>query len=163
MDLAKKIAAGMLLKVTLAAGSADGVEGLQQSVGAIAAALRSPECRVQTFDFGGNGGLTEALLPAMVTVKRTDLRGCSGLTTLPEGLGQCTKLTSLNLWGCSGLTTLPEGLGQCTQLTTLDLRGCMGLATLPDLSALHPTLQVDASSASAAVAAWVARGCTAAP
>ena len=74
-----------------------------------------------------------------------DLRGCTSLTTLPEGfnpggnvdLGGCTSLTTLpegfnpggyvSLRGCTSLTTLPEGfnpggyvsLGGCTSLTTL--------------------------------------------
>lgn len=48
-----------------------------------------------------------------------DLRGCTGLTSLPEGL---TVGGSLDLHGCTGLTSLPEGLtvggalylGDCT-------------------------------------------------
>ena len=65
-----------------------------------------------------------------------DLHGCSGLVSLPERLGECTGLQTLNLHGCSGLVSLPERLGECTGLQTLDLEGCSGLASLPDLSGL---------------------------
>ena len=50
-----------------------------------------------------------------------DLRGCTGLTALPEGL---TVGGSLYLRGCTGLTALPEGL---TVGGWLDLRGCTGI------------------------------------
>jgi hypothetical protein len=55
-----------------------------------------------------------------------DLNGCTGLTTLPEGL----KVGGwLDLNGCTGLTTLPEGLKVGWWL---DLNGCTGLTTLPE-------------------------------
>nr|WP_278002567.1 COR domain-containing protein [Nodosilinea sp. FACHB-13] len=43
-----------------------------------------------------------------------------GLSTLPESIGQLTKLTSLNL-GYNQLTALPESIGQLTKLTSLNL------------------------------------------
>ena len=54
------------------------------------------------------------------------LRGCTGLTSLPEGL---TVGGSLYLRGCTWLTSLPEGL---TVGDSLDLRGCTGLTSLPE-------------------------------
>ena len=71
-----------------------------------------------------------------------DLRGCTGLTALPDGLSVggwldlsgCTGLTTLPdnlnvgvllyMTGCTGLTALPNGL---TVGEWLDLRGCTGL------------------------------------
>ena len=52
------------------------------------------------------------------------LRGCTSLTSLPEGL---TVGRGLYLGGCTSLTSLPEGLtvggnlnlGRCTSLTSL--------------------------------------------
>jgi hypothetical protein len=54
-----------------------------------------------------------------------NLGGCTGLTSLPEGLHVGG---GLDLSGCTGLTSLPEGLhvGEW-----LDLRGCTGLTSLP--------------------------------
>ena len=42
---------------------------------------------------------------------------CRSLTMLPEGLGNLTSLTKLDLWGCQHITTLPEGLGNLTFMT----------------------------------------------
>ena len=49
------------------------------------------------------------------------LRGCTGLTALPDGLSVGGWL---NLSGCTGLTALPDGLSVGG---SLDLRGCTGL------------------------------------
>ena len=54
-----------------------------------------------------------------------DLEGCTGITTLPDGL---TVGGSLDLEGCTGITTLPDGL---TVGGYLDLHGT-GITTLPD-------------------------------
>ena len=76
-----------------------------------------------------------------------DLSGCTGLTSLPEGL---SVGGNLYLIGCTGLKSLPEGLSvrgdlylcDCTGLTSLPeglsvggdlyLRGCTGLTSLPE-------------------------------
>ena len=76
-----------------------------------------------------------------------DLRGCTGLTALPEHL---SVGGSLGLEGCTGLTALPEHLSVggglilsgCTGLTALPehlsvgggliLSGCTGLTALPE-------------------------------
>lgn len=50
-----------------------------------------------------------------------DLRGCTGLTALPDGL---TVGGWLDLSGCTGLTALPDGL---TVGGWLDLFGCTGI------------------------------------
>ena len=65
-----------------------------------------------------------------------DLRGCSGLVSLPDRLGELKTLQTLDLYGCSGLVSLPERLGECTGLQALVLDGCSGLLSLPDLSGL---------------------------
>ena len=54
------------------------------------------------------------------------LRGCTGLTSLPDGL---TVGGGLYLSGCTGLTSLPDGL---TVGGNLYLVGCTGLTSLPD-------------------------------
>jgi Leucine-rich repeat (LRR) protein len=52
---------------------------------------------------------------------------------LPERLGDCAALTSLNLENCRSLTTAAlERLGDCAALKTLCLRDCTGLAALPE-------------------------------
>ncbi|WP_066016696.1 NEL-type E3 ubiquitin ligase domain-containing protein [Endozoicomonas atrinae] len=75
------------------------------------------------------------------------LRGCTGLTALPENL---SVGGDLSLYGCTGLTALPENLSvggdlslaYCTGLTALPehlsvggnlfLTGCTGLTALPE-------------------------------
>ena len=54
-----------------------------------------------------------------------NLKGCSSLTSLPEGL---TVGGNLDLGFCTSLTSLPEGL---TVGGDLDLRGCSSLTSLP--------------------------------
>ncbi len=54
------------------------------------------------------------------------LRGCTSLTSLPEGL---TVGGSLDLGGCTSLTSLPDGL---TVGGWLYLNGCTSLTSLPD-------------------------------
>ena len=61
-----------------------------------------------------------------------DLGGCSGLVSLPERLGECTGLQTLDLYNCSGLLSLPERLGECKALQTLKLNYCSGLVSLPE-------------------------------
>ena len=55
-----------------------------------------------------------------------DLEGCTGLTSLPDGLAVGG---SLDLEGCTGLTSLPDGLAVSGNLY---LRGCTGLTSLPE-------------------------------
>ena len=61
-----------------------------------------------------------------------ELGGCTSLTTLPEGLGNLSSLTTLNLSLCSRLTMLPEGLRKLSSLISLDLVNCSSLTTLPE-------------------------------
>ena len=56
------------------------------------------------------------------------------VSELPSCLGGFKKLRSLTLSYSRGLRTLPQELGQCASLVTLDVAGCAGLHTLPDLS-----------------------------
>ena len=55
-----------------------------------------------------------------------NLKGCTGLTALPEHL---SVGGSLNLRGCTGLTALPEHL---SVRGCLHLEGCTGLTALPE-------------------------------
>jgi hypothetical protein len=66
-----------------------------------------------------------------------NLTGCTGLTTLPEGLNVGG---SLNLTGCTGLTALPEGLYVGSILL---LVGCTGLTALPEGMNVGGTLYLD--------------------
>ncbi|KAH8066338.1 hypothetical protein JL722_775 [Aureococcus anophagefferens] len=61
-----------------------------------------------------------------------DLRYCRSLTALPERLGDCAALTTLDLRDCSSLTALPERLGDCAALTSLNLWCCSSLTALPE-------------------------------
>ncbi len=54
------------------------------------------------------------------------LRGCTGLTALPEHL---SVGGNLSLYGCTGLTALPENLSVGGNLS---LYGCTGLTALPE-------------------------------
>jgi Leucine-rich repeat (LRR) protein len=51
------------------------------------------------------------------------LRGCTSLTTIPEGLRNLSSLTTLDLAECTSLTTIAEGLGNLSSLTTLIWQG----------------------------------------
>jgi hypothetical protein len=66
--------------------------------------------------------------------------GCSGLTSLPEGL---SVGGNLYLDGCSGLTSLPEGLSVGGYL---DLDGCSGLTSLPEGLSVGGNLYLDGCS-----------------
>ncbi len=55
-----------------------------------------------------------------------DLDGCTGLTSLPDGL---SVGGNLYLGDCTGLTALPDGLSVGGYL---DLRGCTGLTAMPE-------------------------------
>ena len=52
---------------------------------------------------------------------------------MPERLGDCAVLVTLNLLGCFSLTVLPDRLGDYAALMTLDLSLCSGLTVLPEL------------------------------
>ena len=76
-------------------------------------------------DLQGCTGITS--LPDGLTVGGwLDLQGCTGITSLPDGL---TVGGSLDLQGCTGITSLPDGL---TVGRSLNLRDCTGITSLPD-------------------------------
>ena len=54
------------------------------------------------------------------------------ITSLPERLGECKALQTLDLYRCSALTSLPESLGKCKGLCT---DSGPGLLRGPDLAA----------------------------
>ena len=56
-----------------------------------------------------------------------DLRGCTGLTSLPDGL---TVGGWLDLQGCTSLVSLPDAFNP--QGGWVDLSGCTSLVSLPD-------------------------------
>jgi len=98
----------------------------------------SEEGRLVQVTINGNRKLTS--LPESVgectALQTLDLQHCSGLVSLPERLGECPGLQELYLGGCRGLVSLPERLGECTALQALNLHSCSGLVSLPDLSGL---------------------------
>jgi hypothetical protein len=61
-----------------------------------------------------------------------NLSYCTSLTTIPEGLGNLSSLTRLNLMDCTSLTTIPEGLGNLSSLTRLNLMDCTSLTMIPE-------------------------------
>ena len=89
------------------------------------------------------GTLTELRCPVSLTslperlgeckaLQTLDLEHCSGLVSLPERLGECTGLQTLHLSECKGLVSLPERLGELKTLQKLNLNGCSGLVSLPE-------------------------------
>ena len=66
-----------------------------------------------------------------------NLRGCTGLTALPDLPG---ALKRLSLDGCTELTGLPD---LPETLERINLRGCTGLAALPDLPGALEWLSLD--------------------
>ena len=67
----------------------------------------------------------------------TELCDKEEMTSLPESVGECTALQTLNLDSCRALTSLPESLGECKTLQELILCDCEALTSLPDLSGLE--------------------------
>ena len=65
-------------------------------------------------------------LPSGLEVTFLDLTQCPNLTSLPADLR--LRGGALALKDCTGLTALPEGLGE---VAWLDLRGCTGITALP--------------------------------
>ena len=66
---------------------------------------------------------------ALTTLNLSD---CQALTALPDRLGDCAALTTLVLSGCQAITALPDRFGDCAALTTLKLSGCYSLTALPE-------------------------------
>ncbi|KAG0563881.1 hypothetical protein KC19_8G066900 [Ceratodon purpureus] len=69
------------------------------------------------------------------------MRGCTSITTLPDCIGQLTRLQVLDLLGCKNLQKLPSTIGQLTQLQLLHLQNCESLESLPDSISAMPQLQ----------------------
>jgi len=59
-----------------------------------------------------------------------DLDGCLALESLPESLGQCLALVSLNVSYCARLETLPS-LVRCQKLQKLSMYTTVGMSKLP--------------------------------
>ena len=95
-----------------------------------AAAVGSKEALLKGLEADGEGRLT------MVTIQHNNQ-----LTSLPESVGECTSLQTLNLGECTGLVSLPERLGELQTLQTLSLEGCTGLVSLPERLGELKTLQ----------------------
>ena len=66
-------------------------------------------------------------LPAGLEVTFLDLTGCASVTALPADLR--LRGGALTLKNCTGLRSLPDGLGE---VAWLDLRGCKGITALPE-------------------------------
>ncbi|KAG5178211.1 P-loop containing nucleoside triphosphate hydrolase protein [Tribonema minus] len=61
-----------------------------------------------------------------------DLSRCSGITSLPDALGDLEELKVLIFCECRSLGSLGESFGNLTALTLLDLSNCRRLASLPE-------------------------------
>ncbi|KAG0564039.1 hypothetical protein KC19_8G078200 [Ceratodon purpureus] len=66
---------------------------------------------------------------------------CTSIITLPESIGQLSRLQLLDLDGCRNLQKLPSTIGQLTQLKKLRLQECESLESLPDSIPTLPRLQ----------------------
>jgi len=55
----------------------------------------------------------------------------SSLVRLPESIGNCTALQTLDCWQCTSLESLPPSIGNCTALQTLNCWKCSSLQSLP--------------------------------
>ncbi|KAG0564197.1 hypothetical protein KC19_8G091300 [Ceratodon purpureus] len=60
------------------------------------------------------------------------MKGCTSITTLPDSIGQLSRLQKLDLYRCQNLQKLPSTIGQLTQLELLHLQKCKSLESLPD-------------------------------
>jgi len=63
---------------------------------------------------------------------RRILRAGGSLRELPESLGECKQLVTLNINGCVDLRRLPDSVGECEALRELTCRGCVALSALPE-------------------------------
>ncbi|KAG0608200.1 hypothetical protein M758_8G086800 [Ceratodon purpureus] len=60
------------------------------------------------------------------------MKGCTSITTLPDSIGQLSRLQKLDLFACKNLQKLPSMIGQLTWLKYLHLQVCESLESLPD-------------------------------
>ncbi|KAG0563460.1 hypothetical protein KC19_8G033400 [Ceratodon purpureus] len=70
-----------------------------------------------------------------------DMTNCTSIITLPDSIGQLSRLQLLDLEGCRNLQKLPSTIGQLTQLEKLRLHECESLESLPDSIPTLPQLQ----------------------
>jgi Leucine-rich repeat (LRR) protein len=152
MELAKKIEGGMLLKVTVVAGTTEQAQAyvdLGEVGAAIAKAMETSNCRLQSLAFGGNSGYATAVLEGMQrasawgSLQRLNLSDCQSLESVPDGIGKLVNLSHLDLSGCERLVSLPEGLGSCVKLEHLDLARCKNLRRLEGLEKCINLLHLD--------------------
>ncbi|KAG0563729.1 hypothetical protein KC19_8G055000 [Ceratodon purpureus] len=70
-----------------------------------------------------------------------DMTNCTSIITLPDSIGQLSRLQLLDLDGCTNLQKLPSTIGQLTQLEKLRIQECESLESLPDSIPTLPRLQ----------------------
>ncbi|KAG0607731.1 hypothetical protein M758_8G050400 [Ceratodon purpureus] len=70
-----------------------------------------------------------------------NMTNCTSIITLPEFIGQLSRLEVLDLDGCRNLQKLPSTIGQLTQLEKLRIQECESLESLPDSIPALPRLQ----------------------
>ncbi|KAG0563627.1 hypothetical protein KC19_8G046500 [Ceratodon purpureus] len=70
-----------------------------------------------------------------------DMTNCTSIITLPDSIGQLSRLQLLDLDGCRSLQKLPSTIGQLSQLEKLRLQKCENLESLPDSIPALPRLQ----------------------
>lgn len=66
-----------------------------------------------------------------------NLSGCAALESLPESIGNLDSLTELDLCGCTALSHLPETLGRCLSLAWMDLNRCRSLQVTILFCSMH--------------------------
>ncbi|WVZ54680.1 hypothetical protein U9M48_005444, partial [Paspalum notatum var. saurae] len=81
-----------------------------------------------------NSGLLE--LPKSIgklqKLRTLNLSGCGELECLPDSIGDCNLLSSIDLYKCTSLTALPKSIGKLQKLRMLNLSYCEKLNCLPD-------------------------------
>ncbi|KAG0607697.1 hypothetical protein M758_8G048300 [Ceratodon purpureus] len=70
-----------------------------------------------------------------------DLTNCTSIITLPDSIGQLSRLQLLDLDGCRNLQKLPSTIGQLSHLEKLRIQECENLESLPDSIPSLPRLQ----------------------
>ncbi|KAG0557244.1 hypothetical protein KC19_11G113000 [Ceratodon purpureus] len=70
-----------------------------------------------------------------------NMTNCTSIITLPDSIGQLSRLQVLDLSRCRNLQRLPSTIGQLTQLQFLYLQKCRSLESLPDSISALPRLK----------------------
>ncbi|KAK7849005.1 putative disease resistance protein rga4 [Quercus suber] len=65
-----------------------------------------------------------SFIPSLESLQSLEIKWCSKLESLPEGMSGLTSLHRLYIWCCPKLKSLPEGIQGLTSLYTLQIIHC---------------------------------------